>query len=162
MRRALPDVYETVEELQALMSGISDLQRKQRVHLLLLIRSGRVRSRGAAAAHLAAHRNSVGDWLAKYEKGGLEAMLDIGTPGAKPGIRALPASALTELKARLASEGFDGYKQIQEWISREFGLDVPYPTVHRIVRHRLQSKLKRARPRNVKKTPSKGQSSPAG
>jgi transposase len=160
MRRALPDVFETVEELQALMTGTSDLQRKQRVHLLLLIRSERVHSRHTAAAHLAVHRNSVGDWLAKYEKGGLEAMLDIGTPGAKPGIRALSPAALTALKARLEGEGFDSYKQIQEWIGREFDRDVPYPTVHRIVRHRLQSKLKRARPRNVKKTPSKQQNSP--
>ena len=160
MRRPLPEVFESVEELQALMAGTSDLQRKQRVHLLLLIRSGKVLSRQAAAAHLAAHRNSVGDWLAKYERGGVEAMLDIGSPGAKPGIRVLPPPALTALKARLDEEGFDSYKQIQEWIGREFALDVPYPTVHRIVRHRLQSKLKRARPRNVKKTPSKEQNSP--
>ena len=65
MRRALPEVLESVEALQALMAGTSDLQRKQRVHLLLLIRSERVSSRRAAAAHLAAHRNSVGEWLAK-------------------------------------------------------------------------------------------------
>lgn len=162
MRRALPDVVESVEELQALLSRTSDLKQKQRVHLLLLIRSERVHSRGAAAAHLAVHRNSAGEWLARYEKGGLAAMLDIGAPGAKPGIRVLPSSALTALKARLQGEGFDSYKQIQEWIGHEFGLDVPYPTVHRIVRYRLQSKLKRARPRNVKKTPSKGPPSPVG
>jgi len=160
MRRPLPEVFESIEELQALMAGTGDLQRKQRVHLLLLIRSGKVSSRQAAAAHLAAHRNSVGDWLAKYEQGGLEAMLDIGSPGAKPGIRVLSSPALTALKTRLEGEGFDSYKQVQEWIGREFGRDVPYPTVHRIVRYRLQSKLKRARPRNVKKTPSKEQNSP--
>jgi transposase len=160
MRRPLPEVFESIEELQALMAGTGDLQRKQRVHLLLLIRSGKVSSRQAAAAHLAAHRNSVGDWLAKYEKGGLEAMLDIGSPGAKPGIRALSPPALRALQARLDGDGFDSYKQVQEWIGREFGRDVPYPTVHRIVRYRLQSKLKRARPRNVKKTPSKEQNSP--
>lgn len=162
MRRALPEVFETVEELQALMAGTSDLQRKQRMHLLLLIRTDQVDSRLAAAAHLALHRNSVGDWLAKYEQGGIEAMLDIGTPGAKPGIRVLPPAALAALKARLEGEGFASYKQIQEWIGREFALDVPYPTVHRIVRHRLQSKLKRARPRHVKKTPSQRQNSPTG
>ena len=102
----------------------------------------------------------MGDWLAKYEQSGLAAMLDIGSPGAKPGIRALSPPALTALKTRLDGEGFDSYKQVQEWIGREFGRDVPYPTVHRIVRYRLQSKLKRARPRNVKKTPSKAPNSP--
>lgn len=160
MRRVLPEVFEPIDELQSLLARTADVQRKQRVHLLILIRSEQVRSRLAAAAHLAVHRNSVGDWLAKYEKGGVKAMLDIGTPGAKPGIRSLSVPALRTLKDRLDGEGFESYKQIQEWLKREFDLDLPYPTVHRIVRYRLKSKLKRARPRNVKKTPSREPSFP--
>lgn len=160
MRRALPEVYESVEELESLLARTGDAQRKQRVHLLLLIRSQRVHSRLAAAAHLAVHRNSVGDWLEKYEQGGLEAMLEIGTRGAKPGIRVLSPAVLKALQARLNAEGFDGYTQVREWLSSEFGANVPYPTVHRIVRERLKSKLKRARPRHVKKTPAPPPSSP--
>lgn len=160
MRRALPEVFESVEELESLLARTSDARRKQRVHLLLLIRSGRVNSRLAAAAHLAAHRNSVGDWLEKYEKGGLDAMLEIGTRGARQGIRVLKPAALEALRAHLKAEGFDSYTQIQEWLRSEFGADIPYPTVHRIVRYRLKSKLKRARPRHVKKTPATQPASP--
>lgn len=162
MRRALPEVFESLEELQSLMSSTRDPQCKQRVHLLVLIRSKQVGSRLAAAAHLGVHRNSVGDWLAKYEKGGVDAMLEIGTRGAKPGIRSLSPGALEALKVRLAGEGFDSYTQIQEWLKSEFGLDVSYPTTHRVVRSRLKSKLKRARPRHVKKTPSTPPRSPSG
>jgi transposase len=154
MRRALPEVFESVEELESLLSRTGDAQRKQRVHLLLLIRSGRVNSRLAAAAHLATHRNSVGDWLEKYEKGGLDAMLEIGTPGAKPGIRVLSPAVLEALRARLNAEGFDSYTEVWEWLRSEFGAEAAYPTVHRIVRERLKSKLKRARPRHLKKTPA--------
>jgi len=154
MRRALPEVFESVEELESLLARTKDPQRKQRVHLLLLVRSGRVKSRVAAARHLAAHRNSVGDWLEKYEKGGLRAMLEIGKPGAKQGIRVLSPAALEALQARLDGEGFDSFTKIQEWLSSEFGVEIPYPSVHRIVRYRLKSKLKRARPRHVKKTPA--------
>jgi len=113
MRRALPEVYESVEELESLLARTGDAQRKQRVHLLLLIRSGRVNSRLAAAKHLAAHRNSVGDWLEKYEQGGLDAMLEIGKRGARPGIRSLSPAALEALKRRLGAEGFDSYAEIQ-------------------------------------------------
>lgn len=162
MRRALPEVRESLEELQSLLGRITDLQTKRRVHLLLLIRSEKVRTRDAAAEHLVVHRNSVGTWLAKYEKGGLDALLEVGTPGAKPGIRVLTPGALEALKARLAGEGFDSYKQIQQWIKDEFATEIPYPTVHALVRYRLQSKLKRARPRHVKKTAPMPPSSPAG
>lgn len=160
MRRALPEVYESVEELESLLARTGDAQRKQRVHLLLLIRSGRVQSRLAAAKHLAAHRNSVGDWLEKYEQGGLDAMLEIGKRGTKPGIRALSPAAVEALRRRLGAEGFDSYAEIREWLRSEFGAEVPYPTVHRIVRDRLKSKLKRARPRHVKKTPATQPPSP--
>lgn len=160
MRRALPEVFESVEELESLLARTKDAHRKQRVHLLLLIRSGRVSSRLAAAAHLATHRNSVGDWLEKYEKGGLAAMLKIGKRGAKPGIRVLSPAALEALRARLGAEGFDSYTEIQEWLRSEFGAEIPYPTVHRIVRERLNGKLKRARARHVKKTPATQPPSP--
>lgn len=162
MRRALPNVVESVEELEALLAKTRDPQRKQRVHLLLLIRSGRVGSRLAAASRLAVHRNSVGDWLEKYEKGGLDAMLEIGTPGAKPGIRVLSPAVLAALRARLDGEGFESYIEVHEWLRSEYGVEAAYPTVHRIVRERLKSKLKRARPRHVKKTPATPPPFPAG
>lgn len=161
MRRALPEVFESVEELESLLTRTRDAQRKQRVHLLLLIRSGRVSSRLAAAARLAVHRNSVGDWLEKYERGGIAAMLRIGTPGARRGIRVLSPAVLEALEARLQTDGFDGYTEVREWLGSKFGLDVPYPTVHRIVRDHLKGKLKRARPRHVKKTPATPPPSPS-
>jgi len=162
MRRPLPEVFESVEELQSLLARTNDAQRKQRLHLLILVRSGKVRSRVAAAAHLAVHRNSVGDWLEKYEKGGITAMLGIGTRGAKPGIRVLSPAAIGALQARLEGQGFDGYTHVRGWLRSELGADLPYSTVHRIVRYRLKSKLKRARPRHVKKTPSREPGSPGG
>lgn len=162
MRRALPDIRESLEELQSLLGGTREPKGRQRLHLLVLIRSGRVRSRGAAAEHLAVHRNTTGDWLAKYETGGLDALLEVGTPGAKPGVKALPPGPLEALKARLAADGFDSYKQIQKWLDEEFEIRAPYPTVHGLVRYRLKSKLKRARPVHLKKTASMPPTSPAG
>src|ERR1051325_9670785 len=128
MRRALPEVRESLEALTKLLTGTKDPNRKRRIHLLVLIASGEVRSRGAAAKHLGLHRNSIGDWLAAYEARGLEGLLEIGKPGVKPGQKVLKPAALHALEKRLAGEGFDSYGQVRQWLAREFGLEIPYAT----------------------------------
>jgi transposase len=162
MRRALPEVRESEEKLREMLAKTRDAKRQRRVHLLVLIRSGEVRTREAAARHLGVHRNSVSDWLAEYEAHGLEGMLEIGKPGARPGQKVLPPAVLRQLTERLEGEGFGSYGQIKAWLAREFELEIPYGTVYGLVRFRLASKLKRARPRHVKKTPSLALPSPSG
>jgi transposase len=160
MRRPLPEIRESLEELKALLGRTKDPKRKQRIHLLVLLRSGQARSRGDAATHLGVHRNSVQDWLARYERGGLEAMLEIGTPGARPGQRVLAPAVLKALTERLKGEGFQSYGEVRQWLEREFGSEHPYGTVYGLVRFRLGGKLKRSRPQHVKKTSSRPPTSP--
>jgi len=121
MRRALPQVHESLEALTQLLTGTKDAKRKRRIHLLVLIASGEVHSREAAAKHLGLHRNSISDWLAAYEVRGLEGLLEIGKLGVKPGQKVLRPAALNALEERLAGEGFDSYG---------FGLEIPYATVY--------------------------------
>jgi transposase len=162
MRRALPEVRESLEVLTQLLTGTKDAKRKRRIHLLVLIASGEVRSREAAAKHLGLHRNSIGEWLAAYEVRGLEGLLEIGKPGVKPGQKVLKPAVLNALQERLGDEGFDSYGQVRKWLEGEFGLAIPYATVYGLVRFRLASKLKRARPRHEKKTPSPPPASSGG
>jgi len=162
MRRALPEVRESLEALKQLLTGTKDAKRKRRIHLLVLIASGEVRTRTAAAKHLGLHRNSIADWLAAYEARGLEGLLEIGKPGVKPGQKVLKPAALNALEERLAGEGFDSYGEVRQWLEREYGVAVPYATVYGLVRFRLASKLKRPRPQHVKKTPSTPLPSPGG
>jgi transposase len=162
MARALPSIQESLESLRELLAKTKDAKRKRRVHLLVLIRSGEVKSRKAAARHLGLHRNSIGDWLAEYEVRGLEGLLEIGKPGVKPGQKVLSPAVLKALKERLDGEGFASYGEIRQWLEREFGVLLPYGTVYGLVRFRLASKPKRARPQHVKKTARRPPPSPAG
>jgi transposase len=162
MRRALPKVHESLESLRELLGKTKDAKRKRRVHLLVLIRSGQVGSREGAATHLGLHRNSIGDWLKVYEARGLDGLLEIGKPGAKPGQKVLAPVVLNALKEQLEGEGFASYGEIRGWLEREYGVLVPYGTVYGLVRFRLASKLKRARPQHVKKTPPRPLPSPVG
>lgn len=152
MYKPLPQISEALEDLQSQLKRERDPGRRPRLHLLVLIRSGEVHTRRDAADHLALHRNTVGRWLAAYEEGGQQALLTIDTPGAKPGQKTLSPPVLAALQQRLREEGFPSYGEGVSWLAEEHGLEVPYKTVHGIVRYRLGAKLKRARPVHAKKT----------
>ena len=153
MYQPLPCITEDLESLQARVRRERDPQLRPRLHLLVLLKSGQVTTRRQAAAHLAVHRNTVALWLRTYREGGLLALLTYKEAGAPAGQKSLPAAVFTQLQARLATaSGFASYGELQQWLRQEFGLDVPYTTLHGIVRYQLHAKLKRPRPSHAKKT----------
>jgi transposase len=149
----LPVIREALDELEARMKRERDGQRRLRLHLLVLIRSGQVQERQQAAEHLGVHRNTIARWLQSYEAGGLGKLLELQKVGAKPEQKTLPPRVWAALQEKLAAEdgGFSGYREVQHWLAEEYALEVCYPTVHKLVRYRLGAKLKRARPRHAKK-----------
>jgi transposase len=150
-QRDFPPINESAEQLKDLLTYEQSAKRRNRLHLLFLIRSGEVQSRAEAAARLLVHRNSVWAWLEAYKAGGLEQMLRIGTPGPKPVQKSLAVPVFNALEKQVEGEGFSGYTHAQEWLRTEYGRDLPYSTVHKLIRYRLGAKLKRARPRHQKK-----------
>jgi transposase len=153
MYQPLPLIVEDLATLQERLRHERDPKRKPRLHLLVLIKSGQVTSRGQAATHLALHRNTVGAWLRQYRDGGLEALLTYKEAGAPAGQKTLPPAVFAQLKTRLATPtGFTSYLEVQRWLRDEFALEVPYKTLHGMVHYQLKAKLKRPRPRHAKKT----------
>lgn len=151
--RPLPRINEDLDLLRKRLHQTSDLRLKTRLHLLVLVKAEKVHTRQEAAVRLALHRNTVGRWLRQYQAEGLDGLLRLVRRGAPAGQRALPEPALAALKRRLQDpEGFAGYLEVQQWLEEEFGLELSYKTVHKLVRYRLKAKLKRARPRHAKKT----------
>jgi transposase len=153
MRERFPAISESQDELETLLKSNRNAQVQRRIHLLLLIRTGTVRTRFAASRHLRVHRNSIRNWLKIYAEGGIERLLQIGQGAPPAEQKTLPDNVYSALQARLAENGFSrGFKEVQHWLKQVFELDVPYRTVHGIVRYRLNAKLKRARPSHEKKT----------
>jgi transposase len=153
MYQPLPRIVEDLETLQERLRHERDPKRKPRLHLLVLLKSGQVTSRGQAAAHLALHRNTVAAWLRRYRDGGLDALVTYKEAGAPAGQKTLPPAVFAQLKTRLATPtGFASYLDVQQWLREEYSLEVPYKTLHGIVHYQLKAKLKRPRPRHAKKT----------
>ena len=149
----LPEIAESVSHLECLVRKERDAQIQRRFHMLLLLKSGQAKSRSAAARHLGVHRNTVADWLALYEDGGLEGIQHVGEPGPEPGQQSIPPEAMQALEERLAApEGFASYKAIQQWLAEEQGVKLCYSTVHGIVRYEMGAKLKAPRPSHPKKS----------
>jgi transposase len=154
MYQPLPTITEDLDTLQDRLRRERNPKRKARLHLLVLLKSGQVTTRGQAAAYLALHRNTVALWLRRYRAGGLDALLRYKEPGAPAGQKSLPPAVFEHLKARLnTSPGFASYLEVQQWLHDEYGIALGYKTVHGIVHYQLQAKLKRPRPRHAKKTP---------
>ena len=103
MYQPLPPITEDLAILEERLRRERDPKRKPRLHLLVLLKSGQVTSRGQAAAHLALHRNTVAAWLRRYHDGGLEALLTSKEAGAPAGQKTLPPAVFAPLQARLAT-----------------------------------------------------------
>ena len=148
----LPEIDESVDRLDAQVRSEQNAQVQRRLQMLLLLKSGKAESRSAAARHLGVHRNTIANWLQLYEAGGIEKLCEIQEPGPDPGQQSIPPEAMKALKRRLSKpEGFGSYKEIQRWLAKAHGLDLPYSTVHQIVRYDLGAKLKTPRPSHPKK-----------
>ena len=138
-----PEIPESIEWLEEQVHAEQDAQVQRRLHMLLLLKSGQAESRSAAARHLGVHRNTIANWLQLYEHGGIEALHEIEDPGPDPGQQSIPPEVMKKLKERLSKpEGFGSYKEIQRWLAETCDLEIPYSTVHGIVRYELKAKPK--------------------
>jgi hypothetical protein len=94
MRKAMPRMTESADELQRRMQSEPDLTKRQRLHAFSLAASGQARHRQEIAALLGGHRHSVAAWLRAYAQGGLEHTLRSQQPR-PPVHQRMTATALT-------------------------------------------------------------------
>src|ERR687885_2597716 len=70
MKKSIPAIHETPEELRRLLHAERDAQQQQRVQALYLIQTQQARTRLQVAHLLGVSRHPVGRWLAADEAGG--------------------------------------------------------------------------------------------
>ncbi len=151
MNKALPKIIESVEDLRKKIKQETDKQKISRLQALYLVASGAAKFRSEVARLLGFNRNSISDWFAKYEIGGLAKMLEITKPKGRETL--IPEAAAEHIKEVLASEkGFRTYKEIHALVVGQYGGEIGYSAVHKFVRYRLQAKPKSPRKSNPKKT----------
>ncbi len=150
MRRAVPPITESADQLKRQVQREHDGRRKARLQMLYLLASGQAGTRQEVARLLGASRNTIGRWLATYQSGGLRALLDIYVPAGKP--PSLAPEVLASIEQALhRAEGFRSYEELRQWVERTHQVHVKYKTLYSLVRTRFQAKLKVPRPSHIKK-----------
>jgi len=145
MKWLLIDIAETVEELKAIMHSQIKAKPKERVQALYLWKAGIVKDIADLASLLGRSESTIRLWFARYQAEGLSGLLSWNYRGGKR--PALSGTVLEALQTRLQEpDGFRSYGEIQDWLAKEQGLEIPYKTVHQTVHYKLKAKLKVARP----------------
>ncbi len=150
MRKALPVITESAASLRQRLQRERDGRKKPRLQLLYLLASAQAHTRQEAAQLLGVSRNTVGCWLARYEAGGLAALLDLHVPAGKRPMLAPEVLASIEQVLRQPS-GFGSYEDLRQWVEQTHQVRVKYKTLYTIVRKRFKAKLKVPRPSHTKK-----------
>ena len=150
MRKAIPVITESAADLRQRLQREHDGRKKPRLQLLYLLASAQAHTRQEAAQVLGISRNTAGRWLARYEAGGLAALLTLHVPsGKRP---SLSPEVLASIEQVLQQPtGFRSYEELRQWVEHTHQVQVTYKTLYTIVRTRFKTKLKVPRPSHTKK-----------
>jgi transposase len=150
MRRAIPPITERVDELKQRLQQEHDGRKKPRLQMLYLLASGQARTRQQVASLLGVSRNTVGHWLASYERGGLSTLLTIYiSPGKSV---SLAPDVLAGIEHALQQPaGFASYEDLRQWVEHTYHVHIKYKTLYTMVRTKFKAKLKVPRPSHIKK-----------
>lgn len=146
------EIVETVAELRTLQRKFPS--KFQSIQMLILLRQQGDMSKYKVAALLGSSHSSVGKWRNRYKNEGMAGLLQEKRGGKKPG--AITAAVHLKLAARLNDPkgGFRSFIEIQQWLKKQFGIDMGYHAVNKYVKRKFGARLKVSRKSHVLKDPA--------
>lgn len=146
------EISESVEELKKEMKKQKTALNFAKVQALYLLKIQAVETVRYLAVIIGRAESTIHSWLQLYRQGGLEKLLEEHPKTGRP--KKLDIETVARIQQELSnSEGFLSYKEIRLWLFSCLNIEISYPTIHRIVRYELQSKLKVPRPCHEKQKP---------
>ena len=150
-KKAYLDIKESVSELKTLLSKKSTLKEEKRLKSLLLIKTGEFETRQQVADSVCVHIRALERWISNYKDGGIDQMIT-----EKPknkGSKIITSEMHTALLSRVndPNNPFLGYWDAQDWIKKEFGIDVKYQRIREYLIQHFKTKLKTPRKSHYKK-----------
>jgi transposase len=138
-------ITESVTELQARERAVRGKHAADRVKLLRRLKSGAARSVRQAAATLGYSERQAQRWWARYARGGLAALLEVGRPGGSHE-RITPA-AWADLSAQMRAGAIGRLKDAQAYLHEHWGIDYCLDGISKLFIRR-KTKLKTGRRRH--------------
>ena len=154
MNQGMMLIMESEKELQEMMRKESNVHKRARIHMLYLFSSKQARNRKEVARILGVYRETVGDWLRKYEQGGIEELLEIEARGGSQS--SLPQEVIAGMREQLSQPtGFQSYHELLAWVNKTFSLTTNYDVVYYTATKILNARLAVARKSHIKKKPAR-------
>ena len=145
-------VKETISQLRLYQKRFPS--KFKSLQMLIIIKQQGSLSKDKLALMLGSSHSSVLSWRSIYQKKGIEALCIENRGGHKKG----KITGLTEKKlaARLNNpkEGFRSFIEIQQWLLKEFKVDMEYHAVNKYVKRKFGARLKVGRKSHVQKSPA--------
>ena len=142
-------ILETEDNLKLLFINEKDTRKRERLQAIYLLKIGEIKRITKLSKVLGKDRTTIGNWFRKYEKSGLDGLLERKTSLGRPS--AINKENLAKLKNKLSqSEGFKSYSHIKVWILEELGIEMKYKAVFRLCHQVLHASPKVSRPKNPK------------
>ena len=150
MMKGMNMIWETTEELEQLMGKEKDARKLKRIQMLYLITRKKAKNRKEVANILGVNRETVGDWMTKYEKGGLKNLLEIKEQTGRP--TTLPKEVIEGMKKKLEEpQGVKSYKELLSWVQTKFAIITTYWIIYYTATHILKARPAVARKSHIKK-----------
>jgi transposase len=140
------NIIETKEELADRLYFEKDTRKRERLQFLYWYQSGLATTRSQLAALLCKSLPTITKWVKRYQKRGLNGLLEMDYKGGEH-LRIIPLAVIDALDARLnTEEGFGSFGEIQTWLKDRYDVEVAYSTVHGLVKYGLNASPKVVRP----------------
>ena len=150
MKQGMPAVWEEADQLSELMGQQSDSRLRTRLQMLYLLRRGAAANRTQVARLLGVERQTVGQWLTLYERGGGEALLKLGQAPGK--VSSLPPQVIAGMRVKLAEPtGVASFRALQHWVAQTYHLQATYRVIWHTATHVLGARLAVGRRTHIKK-----------
>jgi transposase len=145
-------IKETLPELRSIQKRYPS--KFKLLQMLIVIKQQGSISKYAVAEQIGCSQSSVGKWRTVYIAQGIEGLLVENRKGTKAG--KITALAEKQLVSRLNNpkEGFRSFIEVQQWLAKEFGIEMSYHAVNKYVKRKFAAKLKVSRKSHVLKSPA--------
>ena len=147
------EIKESISELKGMISKQKSILKKSRLKCLLLIKENAIHFKTILSKKLKYDRNSIADWLKKYEQGGIELLLDDKRSIIKRKSK-LSKKTLQSIGEKLQQRDTDltSYVELLDWVHNNFEeKDLAYSTLYYNCRKHFKSRLKVSRKTHHKK-----------
>lgn len=150
--RLNPDIKEESGELRKMFLSEKDGRKKERIHILYLLKTGICRTIGDLSEKIGRNRNTVSGWIKKYKSGGIRLLCKRDASAGRTSV--LTDDEKNMIKDKLSDvRGFGSYNEICEYVERETGKKINKKTLYHICHYRLKAVSKVPRPYNPKQNP---------